>query len=82
MLSSVQIIFISFKVSNNYQHETTNYLATTQKLEQATESIVRDNEIIASHLKAANMELGKSQPDMDKQPPVLSSVINTLTPRC
>ena len=60
------------------KRQTTNYLATAQKLEQATESIVRDNEIIATHLKAANIELKKSQPDMDKQPPVLSSVINTL----
>jgi len=58
--------------------QTTDYLATVQKLEQATESIVRDNKIIAIHLQAANIELNKSQPDIGKQPHVLSTVINTL----
>ena len=58
--------------------QTTDYLNTVHKLETATDSIVRDNEIIASHLQAAGIEVEKSRPDIEQEPVALHSVINSL----
>ena len=58
--------------------QTTNYLNTVHKLETATDSIVRDNEIIASHLQAAGIEVEKARPDIEQEPGSLHSVINSL----
>ena len=51
--------------------QSTTYLETIQKLETATDSIARDNEIIARHLQSAAVEL-------EKEPAKLNTVINTL----
>lgn len=58
--------------------QTTDYLNAVHKLETATDSIVRDNEIIASHLQAAGIDATKSRPDIEQEPVLLHSVIKSL----